>query len=138
MVNITVDKDVLKHMVELGMRFSIIWDKQEKKTPKEWTDKLDELNERWNNQRKIWWRKWLPQTRKLLPTHKEAWNKVYWDLYDDKSADKINNALVIVKIWLNNYIADIKKREEWWYWDHRFTLYEFIKQKNGLKRFVAF
>jgi len=44
-----------------------------------------------------------------------------------------------INIWLSNYIKDIKNRaiwEKWWYWEHRFSLYEFIKQKNWLKLYI--
>lgn len=138
MVNITVGKDVLKQMVELGMRFSIIWDKQERVIPKEWANKLQELHERWNKRNRIWWVKWLPKNRDITKAQRESWNKLYWVLYDSKATDPLNNNLNLVKIWLNNYINEIKKRKptDWWYFDHRFTLYKFLSQNNWIKNFI--
>jgi len=135
MVKVIVDKNALTKMVEVWIRFTIVEDKPRRETPKEWQDYLIQLHERWNKQKKIWWKKWLPKTRKLLNTHKEAWNSLYWDLC--KWDDTIQDVLKIIKYSLSNYIKDIKEREEWWYGDHRFTLYEYIKQKNWLKRFIA-
>lgn len=44
--------------------------------------------------------------------------------------DEINKAL-------ENYCTEIESRKEWtWYYNHRFTLYEFLKQGNWLLKFA--
>ena len=132
-----MSKDWLKQIVDLWIKFSIVWEKEKKITPKEWDDYLSQLLIRWNKQNKIWVKKWLPKTRKLLTTHTEAWHKVYRDMYNSNDKSWVGDVLDLVKAWLISYIKDIKSREDWWYGDHRFTLYEFIKQKNWLRRFIA-
>lgn len=124
-------------MVELGLPFSIKQEHEVREVPMERKDKLVDLRQRWNKQNRIGTKKWLPKTRKLLTTHFQSRWKVYRDLYDNKAEDHIDSAVRLASLWLKNYIEDIKKREDWWYWDHRFTLYEFITQKNALRRFVA-
>jgi hypothetical protein len=38
---------------------------------------------------------------------------------------------------VSNYINEIRSRKPWsWYYDHRFTFYEFIKQWNWLQKFI--
>lgn len=137
MVNIVVNKDTLAKMVEYWLPFSIKQEKEVREVPVEWKWKLEDLWKRWNQQKKIGNKKWLPKTRKLLNTHFQARWKIYRELYDSKSETPVKSAVSLASIWLKNYIEDIKKRDDWWYWDHRFTLYEFLKQSNGLRRFIA-
>jgi len=44
-------------------------------------------------------------------------------------------------VWLQNYLTDISKRKPDWkvgsYYDHRFTLYQFLWQANWIKKFMA-
>lgn len=41
------------------------------------------------------------------------------------------------QLWVSNYINEIRSRKPWsWYYDHRFTFYEFIKQWNWLQKFI--
>lgn len=138
MVNIIVNKDTLAKMIEYWLSFSIKQEKEIREVPVEWKWKLEDLWKRWNQQNKIAWKKWLPKTRKLLNTHFTARWKIYRELYDSKSETPVKSAVSLASIWLKNYVNNIKKRDnDWWYWDHRFTLYEFIKQANWLKRYIA-
>ena len=124
-------------MVEYWLPFSITSEKVIKEVPQERKDWLIQLHSWWNTQKKIWTKKWLPKTRKITKPLEDARCKLYRDIEDKKSSEPVKNALQLVSIWLRNYIEDIKKREDWWYWDHRFTLYEFTKQKNWVRRFLA-
>ena len=132
-----MSKDWLKQIVEAWIRFSIMGDKKRKETPKEWNNYLNKLYVWWNKQKKIWPKKWLPKTRKILPTHTEAWTKVYRDLYNPNDEDPLKEVLNLVKIGLANYIKHVKWLEDWPYGDHRFTLYKFIKQANGLREWAS-
>lgn len=136
-MKIIVDKSVIPLLVEQWIRFTIVEDKPIKETPQERIDWFDTFYNWWNEQRKIGSKKWLPKTRNVTQPLKDARSKLYRNIVDKKSSEPVKNALQLVSKWVRNYIEDIKKREDWWYWDHRFTLYEFIKQKNGVQKFLA-
>lgn len=137
MVKIIVDKDSLTKMIDMWIRFTIVEDKPRREIPKEWDKYLLQLNERWNKQTKIWWKKWLPKNKNIAQTHQDARNKLYWSLYSPKYENPVNEVLKLVKLWLFNYLKDIKEREDNdWYWKHRFKLYQFLSQKNWLRNFI--
>ena len=136
-MKIIVDKSVIPLLVEQWIRFTIVEDKPIKETPQERIDWFDTFYKWWNEQKKIGSKKWLPKTRTITQPLKEARSKLYRDIVDKKSSEPVKIALQLVSKWVRNYIEDIKKREDWWYWDHRFTLYEFIKQANGVRKYLA-
>lgn len=137
MVKVIVDKNSLTKMIDMWIRFTIVEDKPIRETPKEWDEYLLQLNERWNKQTKIWWKKWLPKNKNIAQTHQDARNKLYWSLYSSKYENPVNEVLKLVKLWLSNYLKDIKERkDDDWYWKHRFKLYQFLSQKNWLKNFI--
>jgi len=53
----------------------------------------------------------LPKNRSIVKTHKEAWDKLYWNFYNAKSEDPVKEVLKLVKQGLSNYIRDIKDRK---------------------------
>jgi len=85
---------------------------------------LKEFISKWNNIKKIKKRKWLISCRwvtKDIEKERAKAYKLYW--------------LDWIAIAVNAYIKDIGWRLEDGYAEHRFSLYEFLKQANGLKRF---
>ena len=94
---------------------------------------MDDLNnfvEQWNSIETIQTKQWkVKGFRKCI--------KVSWDLQDErkKVIKKYDKEQLI--LWVNNYINEIKERKkDNGYYEHRFTLYEFIKQWNWLKKFI--
>lgn len=94
---------------------------------------MDDLNnfvEQWNSIETIQTKQWkVKGFRKCI--------KVSWDLQDErkKIIKKYDKEQLI--LWVNNYINEIKERKkDNGYYEHRFTLYEFIKQWNWLKKFI--
>ena len=136
-MKIIVDKSVIPLLVEQWIRFTIVEDKPIKETPQERIDWFGVFLKWWNEQKKIGNKKWLPKTRNITQPLKEARSKLYRDIVDKKSSEPVKIALQLVSKWVRNYIEDIKKREDGWYGDHRFTLYEFVKQKNWVRKFLA-
>lgn len=90
---------------------------------------LNQFISAWNKVTVIfWWHKWLPKTIKVTDEIK----KTFFDV-----CKKYNKSEIELAIW--NYIKEIQKREKWTrYWEHRFTFYEFLKQKNWLQKFINY
>jgi hypothetical protein len=91
---------------------------------------VEEFIEKWNWVKTIqtprWNVAWLRQCRKATDDIKEE----RWKVVKKYTKEQISE-------WVNNYIEEIKNRKkDDWYYNHRFTLYEFIKQSNWLKKFI--
>lgn len=104
-------------------------DIQEKETYKEKVN-VEEFIEKWNWVKTIqtprWNVAWLRQCRKATDDIKEE----RWKVVKKYTKEQISE-------WVNNYIEEIRNRKkDDWYYNHRFTLYEFIKQSNWLKKFI--
>ena len=102
---------------------------QEKETSKEKVQ-LDEFIEKWNWIKTIhtpkWNVAWLKQCRWATEDMEKLWSKIVKSYTREQISE-----------WVNNYIEEIKKRDNnSSYYSHRFTLYEFIKQGNWLKKFI--
>ena len=76
---------------------------------------------------KIGKRKWFKHCRKITPDIEREWYKIK-KKYDDDD----------IVYGTENYAKDIKNRaDDWsWYCEHRFSLYEFLKQSNALARYI--
>lgn len=76
----------------------------------------------------------------------EAWNrnkelrtcrKVTTDIKTLRRAARKKRGKEEIAIGVKNYLADIASRDKSTsYANHRFSLYEFLKQKNGLAKFI--
>ena len=91
---------------------------------------LDEFIEKWNWIKTIhtpkWNVAWLKQCRGATEDMEKLWSKIVKSYTREQISE-----------WVNNYIEEIKKRDNnSSYYSHRFTLYEFIKQGNWLKKFI--
>lgn len=91
---------------------------------------LDEFIEKWNWIKTIhtpkWNVAWLKQCRWATEDMEKLWSKIVKSYTREQISE-----------WVNNYIEEIKKRDNnSSYYSHRFTLYEFIKQGNWLKKFI--
>lgn len=102
----------------------------------DWHEDLDDFFKKWNtlsDDIKIDGRKmpWLKRCNKVTEDIKKAFLKV-WKTY--WYADML--------IWADNYYQDLHKRKrdmkaiDGWYASHRFSLYKFLKQDNGIVDFI--
>lgn len=88
-------------------------------------EELEEQISRWNSKKRIWNYKWLMQCRWITPLIE----KEYKAIREKHTIEEFGISVV-------NYMNDIKARDEKEsYKDHRFSLYEFLSQKNGFTRF---
>lgn len=70
--------------------------------------------------------KWLPRVVKINQLLKDIRKTRWWEYSYEE-----------IKIATNNYIDEIEWRKHWSdYATHRFTLYTFLKQWNGLSKFI--
>lgn len=82
----------------------------------------------------------------------DLWNSIDWFCrYNWRDGTKAKEDLKIlwksiqrnyykedINKWIENYIKEIKSRQpNTWYYNHRFPLYEFLKQGNGLRKFCS-
>lgn len=87
---------------------------------------IEEFVSVWNSVKSIWREKWLKQCKMQTKDIVNAWNSII------KEYTKME-----IEYWLKQYVNEIESRDKWTsYKDHRFSLYEFITQKNWLKRFI--
>jgi hypothetical protein len=88
---------------------------------------LGDFIPKWNAVEKIWDKKWFMKCKWETKDLKVAWDKVIKQYSKEE-----------IELGVRNYILDIKNRKEdiKWYWLHRFSLYEFITQKNWLKLYI--
>lgn len=95
---------------------------------KETEDKkeLENFVNSWNSIENILDKKWLPKTIKITDDLKAIWKK----RKKEYSLDEIKTAA-------RNYCKEIEWRVDdgKWYITHRFTLFEFLQQKNWLQKF---
>jgi len=85
---------------------------------------LKDFISKWNKIKKIKWKKWFIWCRwptKDLIKERKRCKSIYW--------------ITGINEWVRAYIEEIKKRPDDSYQLHRFSLYEFLKQANWLKRF---
>lgn len=80
-----------------------------------------------NKINKIWDRKWFKYCKKITPDIRNEWNKIKKKYSDEDIVE-----------WTNNYAKEIKSRnkDSWSYFEHRYSLYEFLKQWNALVRYI--
>lgn len=97
--------------------------KNEKNTIQE---ELEQYLEKWNSKKSIKGKKWLKQCRVL--------NR---DIEEVRRSVRKKYTLEEINEWTRKYMIDIANRNpDNDYYNHRFSLYEFLKQKNALVRFI--
>lgn len=107
---------------------SVDTNKSDKSIEIEKIEELEAFVSKRNFIKKIKNKKWLPKTIKITSDLKKIW-KTRLSEYTIQE----------IKDGVNNYCTHIMKiKEDEWYVDHRFTLYEFLKQKNWLQKFINF
>lgn len=101
-------------------------DKEEKnKRIKEHIGEIENLIWRWNAVKRIWKVKWLTTCRWVTKDIEQEYKKFRKKYNPDDFAESVKN-----------YIRDIQTRDENdSYSQHRFSFYEYIKQRNGFTRF---
>lgn len=75
------------------------------------------------------WIKWFPKTIKITKKIKDQRNIVMKEY-------NINDFELAVNNYYKDTISRIKTNDPKWYDKHRFTFYEFIKQDNGLQKWI--
>lgn len=102
---------------------------QEWKEWKEWNKELNLFVERWNNSKPFWIaKKSLPKTRKITEKIKLVWKQAIKEYSYEEIIEATNNYC--------KYVDKLKPKDEKdTYYQHRFTLYEFLKQDNWLQKF---
>lgn len=96
------------------------------KTKDKWL-KLEDYFESRNDLKKIGKVKWFKQCRRITPDIRNKWNKIK-KKYSDED----------IEYWTNNYAKCIKSRtsDMWTFYEHRYSLYEFLTQWNALVRYI--
>lgn len=99
-----------------------------------WSDILNNIEEfqnlknSWNDIPPIWLaKKSMPNIRKDTD-----------ELLEIRNTRRREYTVDEIKLWINNYIKHIVwlTIDPKWYYKHRFTLFEFLKQKNWLQTFI--
>lgn len=96
---------------------------------------LEDFIKSWNSHKefKVDWRKvkWLQRCNKITEdvekAFKKAWKSYWYDGIIEWTQNYINNILERTR---DNRFAD------WWYINHRFSLYKFLSQANWVKTFI--